>query len=198
MMEIISERSTVDGIKNYLNDNITDQLWAKDVVSEAASIHYQNLEKNNCSAMIMIGNSGIGRTKLLKLLSVFFRVPFLKCDVKTLFGYTSNPACYIFPELLKLTSNNIEKASLGIVYLENVNTLDKITQKEFLKLIKVYFNTHKFLPRSYLVPDGQSDDPITLLTPQTPLMALKLVGHSNANAEQMMAKRATRYIKNFI
>lgn len=59
MMQIISERSTLDGIKNYLNDNITDQLWAKDVVSEAASIHYQNLEKHNCSAMIMIGNSGI-------------------------------------------------------------------------------------------------------------------------------------------
>ena len=73
---------------------------------------------------------------MLKLLSVFLRVPFLKCDVKTLFGYTSNPACYIFPELLKLTSKNIEKASLGIVYLENVNTLDKITQKELLKLIK--------------------------------------------------------------
>lgn len=159
MMQILSERSTLAGTKKYLNDNIMDQLWAKDVISEAASIHYQNLEKNNCSAMIMIGNSGInyrhifrnfylkvlyflfyfkgiGRTKLLKLLSVFFRVPFLKCDVKTLFGYTSNPACYIFPELLKLTSNNIEKASLGIVYFENVNTLDKITQKELLKLIK--------------------------------------------------------------
>lgn len=73
---------------------------------------------------------------MLKLLSVFLRIPFLKCGSKTLFSYISNPACYIFPELLKLTSNNIEKASLGIVYLENVNTLDKITQKELLKLIK--------------------------------------------------------------
>lgn len=58
-MQIISERSTLDETKKYLNDNIMDQLWAKDVVSEAASIHYQNLETNNCSAMIMIGNSGI-------------------------------------------------------------------------------------------------------------------------------------------
>lgn len=59
MMQIISERSTVDGINKHLNDHIVDQLWAKDVISEAASIHYQNLEKNNCSAMIMIGNPGI-------------------------------------------------------------------------------------------------------------------------------------------
>lgn len=58
-MQIISERSTVDEITKYLNDNIVDQLWAKDVASEAASIHYQNLEKSNCSAMIMIGNPGI-------------------------------------------------------------------------------------------------------------------------------------------
>lgn len=64
--------------------------------------------------------------------------------------------------------------------------------------IQFYFNTHKFLPISNLVPDGQSDDPITLLTPQTPSIELKLDGHSNANAEQMMAKRATIYIKNFI
>lgn len=58
-MQLISERSTYNGIKTYLDDNFTDQLWAKDVISEAVSIHYQNLVTKNCSSMIMIGNPGI-------------------------------------------------------------------------------------------------------------------------------------------
>ncbi|CAO1405766.1 unnamed protein product [Diamesa serratosioi] len=58
MMQIISERSSINEIKTYLDGNVTDQLWAKDVISEAVSSHYQNLETKNCSSMIMIGNPG--------------------------------------------------------------------------------------------------------------------------------------------
>jgi ATP-dependent Clp protease ATP-binding subunit ClpX len=124
-------------LKKYLDDFIIGQDEAKKVLSVAVYNHYKRLmqpkdedddvtiEKSN---IIMVGETGTGKTFLARTISKMLQVPFAIADatVLTEAGYVGEDVESILSRLLQAADYNIELAERGIVYIDE---LDKIARK---------------------------------------------------------------------
>jgi ATP-dependent Clp protease ATP-binding subunit ClpX len=124
-------------LKEYLDDFIIGQDEAKKVLSVAVYNHYKRLmqpkdddddvtiEKSN---IIMVGETGTGKTFLARTISKMLQVPFAIADatVLTEAGYVGEDVESILSRLLQAADYNIELAERGIVYIDE---LDKIARK---------------------------------------------------------------------
>lgn len=123
-------------IKEFLDGFVIGQEDAKKVLSVAVYNHYKRLmavpkdddiaiEKSN---IIMVGETGTGKTYLARTLAKLLDVPFCIADatVLTEAGYVGEDVESILTRLLQAADYNVENAERGIVYIDE---LDKIARK---------------------------------------------------------------------
>ncbi len=139
----ITEESEAGGLlppselKKALDDHIIGQEQAKRILSVAVYNHYKRvyyhqaavqdvtLDKSN---ILLIGPTGSGKTLLAQTLARILQVPFAIADATTLTeaGYVGEDVENILVQLLQNADYDIEAASKGIVYVDEI---DKISKK---------------------------------------------------------------------
>jgi ATP-dependent Clp protease ATP-binding subunit ClpX len=123
-------------IKLFLDDYVIGQERAKKILSVAVNNHYKRIEwKKGAdevdlqkSNILIIGPTGTGKTLLAQTLARVLNVPFTIADATsyTEAGYVGEDVENIILSLLQAADYNIERASRGIVYIDEV---DKISRK---------------------------------------------------------------------
>lgn len=123
-------------IKSVLDQYVIGQERAKKVLSVAVHNHYKRIElkidKSDVelqkSNILMIGPTGSGKTLLAQTLARILNVPFTIADATTLTeaGYVGEDVENILVSLIQAADYDIEKASRGIVYIDEI---DKIAKK---------------------------------------------------------------------
>ena len=123
-------------MKKFLSEFVVGQDEAKKYLSVAVYNHYKRLmqkrsdddvqiEKSN---IIMVGETGTGKTYLAKTLAKILQVPFCIADatVLTEAGYVGEDVESILTRLLQAANYDVEAAERGIVYIDEI---DKISRK---------------------------------------------------------------------
>ena len=125
-------------MKDFLDQFVVGQDEAKKVISVAVYNHYKRLmqpmneededvviEKSN---IILVGETGTGKTYLARTLANMLQVPFCIADatVLTEAGYVGEDVESILTRLLQASNYDVEAAERGIVYVDEI---DKIARK---------------------------------------------------------------------
>jgi len=136
-------------IKVFLDDYVIGQDTAKKVLAVAVYNHYKRIYQRKASQkprpgvkpqggaeeveisksnILVIGPTGSGKTLLAQSLARFLNVPFTIADATSLTeaGYVGEDVENIIQNLLHNADYDVEKASRGIVYIDEI---DKIARK---------------------------------------------------------------------
>ena len=132
-LKLLTPKEIVDN----LNKHVIGQDEAKKVLSVAVYNHYKRLlQKNNVndnieiekSNVIMVGETGTGKTLLARTIANLLNVPFCIADatVLTEAGYVGEDVESILSRLLQAADYNVQSAERGIVFIDEI---DKIARK---------------------------------------------------------------------
>ena len=125
-------------IKKFLDQYVIGQETAKKYISVAVYNHYKRLmdaerpgkddieiEKSN---IVLVGETGTGKTLLARTIARMLHVPFTIVDatVLTEAGYVGEDIESILTRLLQVADYNVEAAEKGIVFIDEI---DKIARK---------------------------------------------------------------------
>ncbi|MCK8522390.1 ATP-dependent Clp protease ATP-binding subunit ClpX [Aquimarina sp. D1M17] len=123
-------------IKKFLDEYVIGQEFTKKIMAVAVYNHYKRLlqpqteddieiQKSN---IIMVGQTGTGKTLMAKTIAKMLNVPLAIVDatVLTEAGYVGEDVESILTRLLQAADYNLEKAQRGIVFIDEI---DKIARK---------------------------------------------------------------------
>lgn len=127
-------------IKKFLDEYVIGQDEAKKVLAVAVYNHYKRLQQRNNdsnngseveiekSNIVMVGETGTGKTLLAKSIARMLNVPFAIVDatVFTEAGYVGEDVESILTRLLQVCNYDVNSAERGIVYIDEI---DKIARK---------------------------------------------------------------------
>ncbi len=123
-------------IKEFMDQYIVGQDYAKMVVSVAVHNHYKRLnnpvvddvelEKSN---ILMVGPTGSGKTHIAQTIAKVLDVPFAMADATSLTeaGYVGDDVESIVTKLYQAAGGDVAKCERGIIYLDEI---DKKHKKE--------------------------------------------------------------------
>jgi ATP-dependent Clp protease ATP-binding subunit ClpX len=123
-------------IKKHLDEYVIGQEQAKKVLSVSIYNHYKRLlnyqgdddteiEKSN---VLMVGETGTGKTLLVRTLAKILKVPFCIADatVLTEAGYVGEDVESVISRLYQASDYDVDATQRGIVYIDEI---DKIARK---------------------------------------------------------------------
>ena len=179
-------------IKEKLDEYVTGQDNAKKILSVAVYNHYKRvffkhelgdveLEKSN---VLLAGPSGSGKTLLARTLARILNVPFAIADATTLTeaGYVGEDVENILVQLVQNAEFNLEAASRGIIYIDEI---DKISRKGVQQaLLKIIEGTEANIP-----PKGGRKHPQQEFIRLNTSNILFIVGGAFIGLEKMIESR---------
>jgi ATP-dependent Clp protease ATP-binding subunit ClpX len=123
-------------IKSFLDLYVIGQDEAKKYISVAVYNHYKRLMQGDSkddveiekSNIILVGETGTGKTLLARTIARMLHVPFTIVDatVLTEAGYVGEDIESVLTRLLQVADYNVEAAEKGIVFIDEI---DKIARK---------------------------------------------------------------------
>jgi ATP-dependent Clp protease ATP-binding subunit ClpX len=129
-------------IKHFLDQYVIGQEEAKRVLSVAVYNHYKRIAQGNTgkrkraendveiekSNIVIVGETGTGKTLMARTIARMLRVPFAIADatVLTEAGYVGEDVESILVRLLQASDYNVAAAEHGIVFIDEI---DKISRK---------------------------------------------------------------------
>ena len=125
-------------IRKILDEYVIGQSDAKKILSVAVYNHYKRIENNDVvddveiakSNILLLGPTGSGKTLLAETLARELNVPFTMADATTLTeaGYVGEDVENIIQKLLQKCDYDIEKAQVGIVYIDEIDKISRTSE----------------------------------------------------------------------
>ena len=128
--------------KEYLDEYVISQDYAKKALAVAVYNHYKRMATPNQNALVensdevqieksnilLIGPTGCGKTLLAKTLAKRLNVPFAIADATTLTeaGYVGEDVENVLLKLIQAANGNIKEAERGIIFIDEI---DKISRR---------------------------------------------------------------------
>jgi ATP-dependent Clp protease ATP-binding subunit ClpX len=124
-------------IRALLDEYVISQDTAKKILSVAVHNHYKRIDSKvsmedvelQKSNILLIGPTGSGKTLMAQTLARILNVPFTIADATTLTeaGYVGEDVENIILSLLQTADYDVELASRGIVYIDEIDKLARKT-----------------------------------------------------------------------
>lgn len=105
------------------------EMFKKYVTSKHTDELFTNPSTNN---VLLVGDSGVGKTHIVRSLSKILDVPFLEIDITTYSqtGYKGNDVANMIEPLIIQEGGNVERIEQSIVFIDEIDKIASTSERE--------------------------------------------------------------------